>query len=339
MVLNLTSLLLFYPPIVKLKYNSIEYNLPILIDLDLPVTKFLWWVYCTELFVIFLSLVFMKWVMCMIYSIVVIHRNLRYMLIFHLIHYWIGGIARLYLLCMQMHIVTDRTSIFNMFASFGRFQFFSYAICAASGIAVERIFATYFVLDYETRNRTWIIVTCCIYLFTHANVFFTIPLTFSNIPIIYIALYFFITIILAKLITVKLYNYNLKELEKLNWKIANNRQLVYTHLDEIGVAFALSVLFSLGCILVICSLLGTDNFSGHVTVVIIDFLIAGSGIILPALCVYIVRRENASNKLKSKIRCIRRNAPEFNTVLKQSRIASISNATHTYFDELQKSWK
>ncbi|CAI5443126.1 unnamed protein product [Caenorhabditis angaria] len=157
----------------------------------------------------------------MITSISIFHKSISIILYFA--NFWdvAGGIGRFYILLVQLRFL-DVSSNILFFASIVRLEFYANVIVCIPVVVIERIFATYFVSDYEKNQRLWMSLIYLPLIFLISQ-FLVIPCIFYRPPLFWPILAFAIITIGSFIALNFLYSINLAKLEHLK-----KNQLFYT---------------------------------------------------------------------------------------------------------------
>ncbi|EGT40849.1 hypothetical protein CAEBREN_16971 [Caenorhabditis brenneri] len=160
LISKILSLLAEPIPLVEGHWLNITFDVPILVDINSPLTPILQFIYCSECILLFIGMFFMVYFNLFVNSIGIIHLNLQHLFVFSTVLYLMGTFARFYMIMVQLHIITDLDTPYLLVSGLLRMQQYGVSLSSILVITVERAFATYYVVDYEAKPRSWVSVFC-----------------------------------------------------------------------------------------------------------------------------------------------------------------------------------
>ncbi|CAI5443116.1 unnamed protein product [Caenorhabditis angaria] len=336
----------FLSPLPFISYNfesaNFTFKIPIYIELEQPLDSMLMIIFCMEFLALIPSMIIMSYFIWIIYSISLVHRNISILILVALINFNISGISRFYILLVQLKLIQEHP-LALLIASLFRIEFYGCAIAGFPITAIERFFATYYLGDYESSNRHWILYALIplliispqplVYLTLLTDYPLIFPLGVSGIAIFGSQIFFNI-----------LYRFN--ENERLRIK---QNPMMYTlgkkfQLEEnLHVMWILRavghILIFLALILIIIlvfpwqTLLGFENYTEFYCAV--DLVIALSSLFLPIVMgrlLYVKRNPGFLRKIQWMFGNSRK--PTVSTVKSVMR-----DETSVYFRQFDMSWK
>uniref|UniRef100_A0A8R1DH97 Uncharacterized protein n=1 Tax=Caenorhabditis japonica TaxID=281687 RepID=A0A8R1DH97_CAEJA len=210
-------------PLVEGQWLNITFDVPILVDISVPLTATLITIYTCELFFIVCGMFLMVYFNYFINTSRVIHVNLQYLLCVCTGLYLMASAARFYMLLVQFKVVTELNTPFLLLAGIIRLEHYGLSLSSVLVVTVERSFATYYVIDYESKRRVWVAVFCGFIGFVYTQ-FFVIPITFFKAPLYYILLFSSLWAFFATLLLFGLQKFNAKELQRLSFKAETSQK-------------------------------------------------------------------------------------------------------------------
>ncbi|CAI2332071.1 unnamed protein product [Caenorhabditis sp. 36 PRJEB53466] len=338
-------------PLVEGRWLNVTFEVPVLVDVDAPLTPPLLLIYILETFLIFCGMFLMAYFNHFVNTIGVIHRNLQLLFVVSTIVYLLGCFARFYLIMVQFQIVTDLDTPYLLIAGLVRLEHYGLSLSAVLVITVERAFATYYVMDYESKPRKWVAVLCVCVGLVYTQ-FFVIPICFYKAPLYYIILFASVWTVLSKIVLFGLLRFNVRQLKRLSWKAENLRKLnnvnytlskkfqveenvkVIRLLQAMSLMLVFLIFFVIIFIVVPRVYLGTGTYAGQLMISLFDINLALGAILIPAICIWQLRKTKEM-PFTQKLYCINKRREDRQV----NPITVFEDATNTYFEQFHTSWR
>ncbi|CAI5443125.1 unnamed protein product [Caenorhabditis angaria] len=320
------SLFLRPVPLATGQWQNISFEVPILVDLSMEVPIHMNILYFTEISWILMALFTMTYFTYFLHLNSIFHQNLIFLLGLEMVFYFFACFSRIYLIFVQLKYITDFDTVYFFLSGYFRFQHYGLAICVIPAIAVERSFATYYVADYESKNRPLVTLTCLLYLYLHSQIF-SIPIFLLQPPLLFTMLFAAISMSFSKIILTFLKNFNLAEFRKLSWK-AERHEINYTigkkfqveeNLRVMWFLRGLSLMFLILIIIVIFVMiiplvvLGRKTAYAQFMIAMFDYILAMAGVVVPIICLIFLRKKK-NLPIFNKIRCFQRTHTNFKQI-------------------------
>ncbi|EGT52652.1 hypothetical protein CAEBREN_03671 [Caenorhabditis brenneri] len=293
---------------------------------------------------------FMVYFNLFVNSIGIIHLNLQHLFVFSTVLYLMGTFARFYMIMVQLKIITDLDTPYLLVSGLLRMQHYGVSLSSILVITVERAFATYYVVDYEAKPRSWVSVFCVFVSLVYTQCYI-IPICFFKASLLYIILYAALWAVFAKIFLMGLLRYNMQESERLSWKAENLRKMknvnytlskkfqveenvkVIKLLDTMSFMLVFLIFFVIIFIVVPRVYLGTDTYSGQVMISLFDINLALGAILIPFICIWQLRKTK-DLPYTQRIYCLNKRREERQV----NPITVFEDVTKSYFDQFQTSW-
>ncbi|CAL2033549.1 unnamed protein product [Caenorhabditis brenneri] len=303
LISKILSLLAEPIPLVEGHWLNITFDVPILVDINAPLTPILQFIYCSECILLFIGMFFMVYFNVFVNSIGIIHLNLQHLFVFSTVLYLMGTFARFYMIMVQLHIITDLDTPYLLVSGLLRMQQYGVSLSSILVITVERAFATYYVVDYEAKPRSWVSVFCVFVSLVYTQCYI-IPICFLKASLLYIILYAALWAVFAKIFLMGLLRYNMQESERLSWKAENLRKMK-------NVNYTLS----------------------QIMISLFDINLALGAILIPFICIWQLRKTK-DLPYTERIYCLNKRREERQV----NPITVFEDVTKSYFDQFQTSW-
>ncbi|CAI5443133.1 unnamed protein product [Caenorhabditis angaria] len=298
-----------------------------------------------ELLILIPAMIVVSIYVWVITTISLFHKNVVILLIWAYFWYFLGALARIPILLIQLHFFEDQYPIILFLASFLRIEFYICCPMTIPMVVIERVLATHFVSDYEKNHRVWISYLFLPIFFIFSQ-FLSLPLFLKKVLVIYGAIGMLFVCGLLGFFNI-LYWVNWRTLKKMEknsmeytlskkYQIEENLRIMW-FLRRIGISI---IVFA--CLFTIVMLFPWKHlfdFQLNLSDVIVylDVCIAGCSIIVPLIVFYTLYKSENSAFLR-KIRWLFR----IPLPLPQPtiQIAPVfRDESKVYFDQLQNSWK
>ncbi|CAI5443117.1 unnamed protein product [Caenorhabditis angaria] len=320
---------------------SLTFKIPIYIDLDQQLDLMLKITFYIELVILIPSMIILSYFVWIVYTLSLVHRNISIIIVIVAMHFNISGISRFYILLVQLNVIPEHP-LALLISSLSRIEFYGCVIGGFPLTAFERFCATYFVSDYESTKRNWLLLIIVSALITIPQ-----PLVFltllTDYPLIIPLGGSVLVIIGSQMIFHILYQYNVI----VSLKMKKN-PMMYTlgkkfQLEENlhvmwilrGAGLMLIILALFLCAILIFpwkSVISFDNFTEFYC--FIDLIIALASIVLPIFMGRIMYVKKHPGFLRKINWMLRSRKP----IISPAR-AVIRDETSVYFRQLEMSWR
>ncbi|CAI5451806.1 unnamed protein product [Caenorhabditis angaria] len=124
-------------PFVPHEYQGISYNIPIFLDLDTNLNLFNRLLFWIELFAILPSMIFVSWIIWMLSSISLFHKNITVIWCYVNVFLMAGAASRIYLVMIQLNLV-PKLEIVLYLTSFIRIECYEGFLLIIPVVTIER---------------------------------------------------------------------------------------------------------------------------------------------------------------------------------------------------------
>ncbi|CAO4366013.1 unnamed protein product [Caenorhabditis nigoni] len=348
---KILSLLSEPVPLVEGQWLNITFDVPILVDINAPLTPTLQFIYTSEFILIFIGMFFMTYFNHFVNSIGIIHLNLQRLFGFSTFLYILGSFSRFYMILIQLKVIKDLNTPYLLIAGLLRMEHYGVSLSAVLVVTVERAFATYYVVDYESKSRNWVAVFCIMVSLIYTQCF-VIPICFFKASLLYIILFAALWAVFAKLVLMGLHWFNVQESKRLSWKAENSRKKkkvnytlgkkfqveenvkVIKLLEAMSFMLVFLIFFVIVFIVVPRVYLGTETYAGQVMISLFDINLALGAIFIPFICMWQLRKTREL-PFTQRIYCLNKRRDERQV----NPITVFEDVTKSYFEQFQTSWK